>query len=181
MPTRRAGHDPESYFPFECEAVVERHHLGRYAYTVVFLPEAFHAHLPLKEHPRLRVSGEVNETPFEGAWQPSKGRWYLMLSKELLRDSGLSLGDSALVRFRQEPQDRVQTPEALSGMLAKTASLNKAWDAATPGARRGFAHHVASAKTPATIAKRLREVVQSLRTGRPLRDVVAAGRARKPR
>lgn len=179
MAHQRVEIELESYFPFEFDGTIERHDIGRYAYTVVFLPELLRKHLPLREHPRLRVSGEVFDIPFEGAWQPSHGRWYLMLSKRLLKDGGLKIGDDVVVRFRREDQHAVEVPPPLAAVLRGDADLETAWEQATAGAKRGLAHHVASAKSASTIAKRLDEVGDALRTGRTLRDVIAARRTRK--
>ncbi|HEY8564882.1 MAG TPA: DUF1905 domain-containing protein [Beijerinckiaceae bacterium] len=79
----------------------------------MFLPPDLAAALPFRDEPRLRASGEIGEVPFAGAWQPSKGRWYLMLSKKLLRDGGFAVGDRVEVRFRLEPQDEVDAPATL--------------------------------------------------------------------
>jgi hypothetical protein len=72
-----------TYYSHAFEGRIEHHDVGTYRYTVVFLPRELALSLPLEEHPRLRVSGEVAEVPFSGAWQPVRGRWYLMLSKPL--------------------------------------------------------------------------------------------------
>ena len=154
-----------SAFPHEFEARVVRHDVGTYRYTVVFLPEAMAAALRLAGRPR--ISGEVNDVPFSGAWQPVRGRWYVMLSKELVRDAALKLGDLAPVRFRLEPEDQVEVPEALRLALAADPTLEAAWTALRPGVRRGLAHRVGSAKQSATVARRLEEVLRALRDGGP--------------
>jgi hypothetical protein len=144
---------------------VVRHDVGTYRYTVVFLPDELARLLPLDRHPRLRISGEVGDLPFSGAWQPVRGRWYLMLSKPLLRDAGLRLGDAAEIRFRVEDQEAVEVPEALRQALAADPLAEAAWRALSAGRRRGLAHRVAAAKTPATAARRLAEVLEALRAG----------------
>ncbi len=64
-----------AWFPHGFAGPVVRHDVGTYRYTVVFLPPEIAARLPLAEHPRLRISGEVSDLPFSGAWQPVRGRW----------------------------------------------------------------------------------------------------------
>jgi hypothetical protein len=76
------------HFPYQFEAMVEPHDLGTYRYTVVFLSDELIAELPFAQHPWLRISGEINDHPMAGAWQPSRGRWYLMLSKPLCGQRG---------------------------------------------------------------------------------------------
>jgi hypothetical protein len=103
-----------SYFPHAFTGPIEHHDLGTYRYTVLWLPEDIAAQLPLAEHPRLRISGELNDAPCQGAWQPSRGRWYLMLGKPLLKTTGLSVGCLAELRFRVEPQDELEVPTLLA-------------------------------------------------------------------
>ncbi|MEM7025878.1 MAG: YdeI/OmpD-associated family protein, partial [Pseudomonadota bacterium] len=125
--------------------------------------------LPLGQHPRLRVSGEIGEISFSGAWQPTRGRWYLMLSKQIMKDGGISLGDWVDVRFRVEDQDSVDVPDLLQRAIDADEVIAAAWQALSPGKRRGLAYRVASAKTSGTRQRRIEEVLDILRTGRPLR------------
>lgn len=159
--------DPDDYYPFEFETEIVHHNVGTYRYTVVFLDDRLHEHLPLKEHPRLRASGEIGDIPFDGAWQPVRGRWYLMLAKQLLRDGELEVGDTVPVRFRVEDQNSVDVPKELERMLASDSRLRRVWDALTPGKQRGLAYRVASAKTAPTRTRRLHEVAESLRENEP--------------
>lgn len=154
-----------SYFPFGFTGLVERHDLGSYGYTVIWLPDEIVAQLPLAEHPRLRISGELNDHPCSGAWQPSRGRWYLMLGKPLLKATGLSIGCFAELRFRVDAQDEVDVPPLLSRAVAGNAAAGERWAALTPGKQRALSHHVLSAKTGPTAARRVAQVVVWLETG----------------
>lgn len=154
-----------TYFPHEFDALIEHHDVGTYRYTVVFLPDEIARSLPFDVHPRLRISGELDGHPFTGAWQPVKGRRYLMLGKPLLKTTGLSVDCFATVRFRVEPQDEVEVPPALVTAIREEATASTRWDALTPGKQRALAHRVLSAKTPATTERRIGEVVSWLATG----------------
>lgn len=153
------------YLPHEFSGEIAHYDLGTYRYTVVFLPPDIAAALPLAEHPRLRISGELNDAPMSGAWQPSRGRWYLMLSKPLLRAAGVAVGDRADVRFRLEDQDAVDTPALLERALDADSRAKTRWDELTPGKQRGLAQRVASPKSSATAARRLGEVIDFLHAG----------------
>jgi uncharacterized protein YdeI (YjbR/CyaY-like superfamily) len=63
------------------------------------------------------------------------------------------------VRLRAAPDDRVDVPDdvahALHGVMA-------AWQALTPGKRRGLLYQVDTAKTAATRAKRIAGLVANL-------------------
>ena len=168
------------FYPHQFEGVVEHHFVSTYRYTVVFLPAGLAAELPFDKHPRLRASGEINDVPFSAAWQPVRGRWYMMLSKRLLRDAELSVGDPADVRFRVEDADSVDVPVALADALAANATAGAAWAGLSAGKRRGFAHLVSSAKTAPTQQKRLAEVLQALVTGDHSRVTPPKARRRVP-
>lgn len=155
-----------THFPYTFEADVVYHHLGTYRYTVVFLPEGLREILPLSEFPRLRIEGELNRKPFEGAWQPSRGRWYLMLGKRLLRQARLEVGDRATVAFRVVDQSTVEVPRELQFALDANSQALAAWQAMTPGKQRGLAHKVASAVRPETRAGRVEDIVEALAEGR---------------
>lgn len=154
-----------SYFPHEFDAVVEHHDLGTMRYTVVFLADDIAAKLPFDQHPRLRISGEVDGHPFTGAWQPVKGRRYLMLGKPLLKASGLCVGAFATIRFRVEPQDQVEVSPALRQAIANHADATKRWAGLTPGKQRALAHSVLSARTAATAIRRVAQVIDWLTAG----------------
>lgn len=152
---------------FEVEIV--RHSMGTNAkgelhYTVVFAPSEVVAALP--GGGPLRVAGEVAEMPVEGALMPTDGRRYLMVPRDLMRERGLKVGDTVEVRLSLSDPDAVDVPNDLRLALNAEAELAGAWDALTPGRRRGCAHRVASAKRSETRAKRVDEIVAALREGR---------------
>lgn len=155
-----------SRFAFEFTGRVARHTVGTWSYTVVFLPAAVAAELPLREHPRLRVRGEMDEYPFARAWQPTGETWFLMIPKEVLKQGGYQLGDWINVRFNIDDQEAVDVPEALAAALAEDEEFRAAWEGLTAGRRRSVVVRVESAKTPATAAKRVAEVRELVVSGR---------------
>lgn len=151
-----------AYHPFEFTGLVERHEFKRFGYTVVYLPVSMEDELPLHKNPRLRVEAEVREVEMNIALQPAGGRWYLTLSRRVLRETGLELGDEVRVRLRVADQDAVDVPAELLTGLAADAKASATWATLTPGKKRGFAYRVSSAKRPETRAKRLAEVLGEL-------------------
>lgn len=150
--------------PYSFEGTIESRGDERYRHACVYLPDALAREL-LTGRSRLRVRGELNELPFAGAWQPSQGRHYLLLSRTTCRAGGFAIGDRLEVRFRLDDPEAVTVPPDLERALAGNRPARQAWEALTPGRRRGLAHLVASAKTPATVAKRVRLILDGL-TGR---------------
>lgn len=150
---------------FEFDAEVVRHAIGTLNYRVVFLAERFHDKLPLREHARLRIRGELNGIPFAGAWQPVRGRWYLMLGKPLLKAAKVRVGDRVSLAFVVVDQSDVDVPEELRRALAANRSASAAWGQLSAGKQRAFAHRVSSAVRVTTRAIRTEEVIDALASG----------------
>lgn len=151
-----------TWFTHRFETSIVRHAVGSLRYTVVLLDPALHASLPLRDHPRLRVEADVGGVPVKGAWQPSRGTWYLMLPKAALKAAGLAVGDDVEVAFRVIDQDDVDIPIELEQRLAERPALHAAWTEQTSGTQRGLAHFIESAKRPATRMARLTQVEAAL-------------------
>lgn len=150
------------WFTHHFETPITRHPVGTSAYTVVYLDPALHDSLPLQQHPRLRIEADVGGVPVKGAWQPARGRWYLMLPKRRLKEAGLAVGDTVEVAFRVIAQDDVDIPEELARRLSQVQRLRTAWERQTPGTQRGLAHFIESAKRAETRAARLSQVESAL-------------------
>lgn len=165
-----------AWYTHEFEGAVARHLIGgTLRYTVVWCPPEIAATLPFATNPRLRIEADIAGHPVHGAWQPAGGRWYLMLPKALLKEAALAVGDVIPVAFRVVDQARVDVPEELEAALARDARARRAWAALTPGAQRGLAYRVASAKRAETRAARVTEVLDALRAGRKIGPPTRSG------
>ncbi|MBI1392580.1 MAG: DUF1905 domain-containing protein [Alphaproteobacteria bacterium] len=116
----------------------------------------------MKEHPRLRVEGEINAVPVEAAIMPAGARKYIMFSGKTLKLAGAAVGDVVEVRFAVADQEAVAAPLDLVVALKADKVRKRKWDEATPGRRRALAHMVAIAKTDPTRARRLALVFEIL-------------------
>lgn len=156
-----------SFFDHGFEGPICLHDVGsdKSQYTVVYLPPELATDLPLKEHPRLRVEGEIAELPFNGAWQPSKGLWYLMMPKTIMANADLAVGDTVEVSFSVADQNHVDMPDELSALLKQDKAFAKRWDTLTPGKQRGYAYLVSSAKQSTTRVKRAQKAADLLEQG----------------
>ena len=159
-----------AFFSHEFETTLTTHGVGMSRviwYQVLFMPEQLAKELPLREHPRLRVCGEIVDIPVAGAWMPSgDGRHYFIVSPAVRKGTGARLGDVLDMRFNIDDQNRVDVPAALEEALAANPELRAIWLGLSPGRRRGLAHQVAQAKTSLTVQRRILEV----------RDVLLASR-----
>jgi hypothetical protein len=148
-----------SFYPHDFEGRIERFGVGRDRkvwYKVLFLPERFEAVPPFDRLATVRVDGEMADVPVAGAWMPTgDGRRWFIVSPHVLRTAEIKLGSVVEMRFRIDDQNRVDVPDALAAALANDADARAAWDALTPGKRRGLAHGVKAAKSPETIRKRV--------------------------
>ena len=153
------------FYPHSFSAEVVHHDVGseRYRYTVIFVPEEVKVDLPLAEHPKLRITGEVDDHPIEAALTPVRGAHYILLSKKLLTAIGKRLGDEVELRFRVADQDAVEMPVRLSDALTRNTDMQALWHEATPGKQRALAYMVASAKRAETQDKRIKQVFAVLR------------------
>jgi hypothetical protein len=166
---------PHYYF----DAHVASFDVGKYAYTVVWLPAHVREQLAFPKSQRLRVNALVNDFPVDGSFQPAgEGRFYLILGKATLKKLGLAVGSALSVSFVIADQDEVSLPPALRETLEEDSDFQEAWQGMSAGTRRAFAHRIGSAKGPDTIARRVEEVRDWVMAGLNYSDVLKGARAR---
>lgn len=160
------------YFRYEITGPLELYAMRAKAsprvltFRVLFCSPELERTLPFSQHPRLRVTGELNDVALEVAWQPSGARGhYIMVSPTVCKTLGLRIGDEITFRFNVAPQDRVVLPEELSAALDAGKGHRAGWAKLTPGRQRGWAHHIGSARTTATRAKRVAQLLSALQSG----------------
>jgi hypothetical protein len=129
---------------------------GRATYTILPLPAAVVAALG----PARRVEGEIAEHPVNLALSraPVVEGAFLWTGASLLARVGVAPGDAVEVRLRPAADDRVDVPDDVSAALLAAGAL-AAWDALSPGRRRGLLYRIDSARTAPTRAKRIAAVV----------------------
>ena len=156
----------ESYFTHSFGTSVDEFGVGKsrvVRYRVVFMPPELEDELPFKQFPRLRVDAEIADVPVNSAFMPTgDGRRYLIVSPEVLKIAGVSVGDFVSVRFRIGDQSFVEVPEILMKTLRHKQDANKVWETLTPGKKRALAFHVAGAKKTPTQKRRVDEVLHAL-------------------
>lgn len=159
-------------YDYSFEGLIERFGVGKTRtiwYTVLLLPTDMHAELPFARYPRLRVDGEIADIPVTGAWMPTGGgRRYFIVAPRVMKDAAVGVGDLVEMRFKIADQDAVDMPSELMAALLADPMAMAAWEALTPGRKRGLTHRVHSAKSLATRARRVAEVVTEL-TGSTVR------------
>lgn len=157
-----------SYYTYSFEAPVALLDYGPYSYTVIYVPPQIEDALQLSLHPRLRVEGEIADYPINAALVPSRQGRHVILSRDLLRTAGLKVGDVVEFRFNVADQDAIALPQELEQMLDDEPGARTAWEALTPGRRRGLAHLVSKLKSPESRQRKARDLIDALIDGRPL-------------
>ncbi|MEM7694941.1 MAG: YdeI/OmpD-associated family protein [Pseudomonadota bacterium] len=153
-----------SYFAHSVEANLDQIiYPEKYRYLVVRVPAAS---LPADAPAKVRISGELNDHPVDGALvSDGEGGRYLHVANRLAKTIGVGLGDPVALRFNIVADDVVVLPDALEAALWAHDGAREKFDALTPGKRRGLAHRVASAKQAATQARRAEAIVAELMAG----------------
>ena len=91
------------------------------------------------------------------------GRWFVMVSKEKLKQAQTAHGGWVHVDFRvDDSKYGMAVPPDLQEMLEDDPEFLQRFDAMLPGKRRNAIHQIASAKSDATIAKRILKLMNEL-------------------
>jgi hypothetical protein len=94
------------------------------------------------------------------------GGRYLMLSKDVCRAVGITLGQELAIGIEPDPDpDHVDLPDELAEALAAWPEAETAFNNYSGAHRRAMARHVAEGKQPATRARRAVQLVERLARG----------------
>ena len=134
---------------------------GDTTYTILRLPADISD--PLEAAGAKRVEGEINDHPVNLALTraPPVDGVFLWAGQSLLDRLGVQPGEGLDVRLRPADPDVVEVPEDVAAAI-RASGRQAAWDALTPGKRRGLLYQVSTAKTAPTRAKRIAALVAGL-------------------
>ena len=141
------------------EARIEPLEWGLSTYTILRLPADV---LEALRHPR-RVEGEVADHPIEAGVARADviADAFLYTGRAFLAAAGVEPGARVDVRLRPADPDRVETPADVAAAIRAAGRL-EAWEALSPGRRRGALHLVATARREATRTRRIAALVADL-------------------
>ncbi len=151
-----------SDYPYNFDAKIVKYDFGKMYYSVVYVPKGILSQLDFADSKRLRIDGEIEGIRIEAALMPTKGKWYLMVSKKLQKLCGMTLGDRVRVSFDIANQDAITVPQELQFALEANDAAKCVWDNWTAGKRRGFCHRIASAKMLETRQRRVEDTIEVL-------------------
>jgi len=112
-----------------------------------------------------RVVVELNDYPFNMALtkSPVISGTFIYTGKTILQAAGISPGVEIDVRLRKADPNLVEVPNDVISAIRNSA-LSDAWASLTPGKQRGLLHTVNTAKRAETRAKRIAQLINTLRT-----------------
>ena len=114
----------------------------------------------------LALSGHIHAEQLVVTWQSADGG----VTQSLDIDAIERNGDLVEMRFRIDDQDHVDVPQALQNAVESDPETQGRWAALSAGKKRMFTFHVASARSPATEAKRIAEAKAAIDLGLSVRD-----------
>jgi len=132
---------------------------GKATYTILPLPSEVVSALGGAR----RVEGEINDHPVNLAptRAPVLDAVFLWAGQSLLDRIGIFPGEEVEVRLRPAPEAHVDVPDDIT-FAVRAAGVIDAWEALTPGKRRGMLHHIGTAKTAPTRNKRIAALIAEL-------------------
>ena len=150
-------------------ARIEPFERGRATYTILRLPEdVIRAPGQTK-----RVEGEINDYPVNLGIAKADvvDGPFVWTGRTLLDAANVSPGEAVELRLRPAPDDHVEMPDGLDAAPTEAglteAGLTAAWEALTPGKRRGLVHSAATAKRPETKSRRVAALLTTLAEAAP--------------
>lgn len=116
--------------------------------------------------PTRRILATFNGQTFRRAIQNSRdGEYFVLLSRDLLRQIGADYGDTVIVHLVEDPDpDDIELGEEFEAVLDQDEAAAARFYGMTPGRQRSLAYYVTSAKRTETRVKRALELAHKLRT-----------------
>ncbi len=135
---------------------------GKSVYTVLPLPRDVSD--ALRAQGAKRVDVEMNDCPFNMALTkgPVLEQVFVYAGKKILAEAGIEPGDLIDVRMRKADPDAVDVPNELLLAIRQGGAI-EAWEALTPGRKRGLIHMVMSAKREETRRGRAAKLIAELK------------------
>lgn len=128
------------------------------------VPDAVTQALEASGHKRVIAAfcGKTYKRALQGRKDAEK---VLVLSRPMMRETGLRMGDGVDIDIWSDPQpDSVDIPEAFLEVLDQDPDAAKRFYSFTIGMQRSLVHYVASAKRIDTQIKRSLELAEKIRT-----------------
>jgi hypothetical protein len=112
----------------------------------------------------VRVRGTVNDVAYRSSLMKSGDHFCVGVHKATLQKANVEVGQRIDVEIEIDdaPLPTDAAPDDLAQALAKHDAAPAAWKALAPSRRREHVQHILDAKKPATRARRIESIVESL-------------------
>lgn len=116
-----------------------------------------------REKGTIPVRGRLNGVEFIQTLVKYQGGWRLYINGPMLKDSGLSVGDSATIEIEFDPRPReVPIPPKLMAALKTNAIAKKAFDSLPPSRQKEILRYIGSLKSGESIQRNVERVIAQL-------------------
>jgi hypothetical protein len=113
----------------------------------------------------IPVRGKLNGADFLQTLVKYKGKWRLYVNGEMLKTSGLSVGDIADFEIEFDPVERrAPVPPRFRGALDSDEGAAEAFDKLTPGRQKEILRYLGSLKSEEALARNIERVLSQLRS-----------------
>ncbi|MBK8500231.1 MAG: DUF1905 domain-containing protein [Flavobacteriales bacterium] len=150
---------------FKFTAPLERM-TGRFAWSYVEFPHDVEKLFGKRGN--VRVKGMINGVPVDRALMPTKSGYHIIIIGGDIRRAARikKVGELVQVEVWLNTEPTIlEIPEELSETLGFIPEMKAAWDKLKPGMQRNMCYWVGTAKTTATRAKRVAELLRRFETG----------------
>jgi hypothetical protein len=112
----------------------------------------------------IPVRGFLNGAEFLQTLVKYKGAWRLYINGRMLKASGLSVGDRAMIEIEFDVRPRLTpVPDELEAALQKDRQAREAFDDLPPSRQKEIMKYIGSLKTEDAISKNVRRIIAHLR------------------
>ncbi len=149
--------------------------LERFETTIVRLEDGMKHHVLVVPHEVAerfteakvtRILLHIESHTYRRAIQKKRdGRRYVVLGKDILRETGLVEGDRVSTTIEEDPDpDHVEMVEEFTAVLEQNPEALARWETFTIGKQRSLALYVTGAKRSDTRIRRALELAEKIRT-----------------
>jgi hypothetical protein len=109
----------------------------------------------------IPVHGTINGAEFIQTLVKYRGAWRLYANGEMLKASGLKVGDEATIGIEFDPRPRnVPVPNLFDKALRENARARKAFDELAPSRRKEVLRYLGSLKTEESLKRNIEKLIQ---------------------
>ena len=110
------------------------------------------------------VRGRLNGAEFIQTLVKYRGVWRLYVNGQMLKTSGLKVGDTGVFEIEFDPRPReIPVPPKFAAALSLDRSAKSEFDGLTPGRQREILRYLGSLKTQASLERNIERILHHLR------------------